>query len=173
MAGPYLITTFGSHIVCWRLFKVLDGRRRNGETYNPWGTGVRGARVGSSQDRLSGPWLWSGISQNRDLWHWNFCGERWRWCQSPKTNPGGKNIANPTKNTKLDRIVTHSDKPPMKLRHKKEQGLVQSCIQTGAILEKSFKYPALVWAKPVLLSFPHSSHTPVSPWKAELLYVPL
>ena len=35
-AGHYLIinTTFGSHIVCWRLFKVLDGRRRNGGIYN-------------------------------------------------------------------------------------------------------------------------------------------
>ena len=33
-AGHYLITTSGSHVVCWRLFKVLDGRRRNGETYN-------------------------------------------------------------------------------------------------------------------------------------------
>lgn len=35
-AGHYLIinTTFGSHIVCWRLFKVLDGRRKNGGIYN-------------------------------------------------------------------------------------------------------------------------------------------
>lgn len=23
--------------MCWGLFKVLDGRRRNGEPYNPWG----------------------------------------------------------------------------------------------------------------------------------------
>lgn len=34
-AGHYLITTSGNHIVCRRLFKVLDGRRRNEETYNP------------------------------------------------------------------------------------------------------------------------------------------
>jgi hypothetical protein len=31
-AGHYLITTSGSHIACWRLFQVLDGRRRNEET---------------------------------------------------------------------------------------------------------------------------------------------
>lgn len=48
-AGLYLITTSGSHAVCSGLFKVLDGRRRNGETYNPWGAGVQGARAGAAR----------------------------------------------------------------------------------------------------------------------------
>lgn len=52
-AGHYLITTSGSHIVCWRLFKVLDGRRRNGETYNPgWAVARTGSQVPCSKMAL-------------------------------------------------------------------------------------------------------------------------
>lgn len=75
-AGHYLIKTSGSRIVCWRLFKVLNGRRRNGGTYNPWGVGLRRPKVGSAQGRLSDPLLWSGISQSPDFHHWSLWGEK-------------------------------------------------------------------------------------------------
>jgi hypothetical protein len=56
-AGHYLITTSGSHIVCWRLFKVLNGRRRNEETYNSWRARVRRASVGNPGQVLRFPVL--------------------------------------------------------------------------------------------------------------------
>lgn len=56
-AGHYLITTSGSHIVCWRLFQVLDGRRRNEETYTQRGWGGEESQGGYQQDGFWPPAL--------------------------------------------------------------------------------------------------------------------
>lgn len=56
-AGHYLITTSGSHIVCWRLFQVLDGRRRNEETYTQRGWGREESQGGYQQDGFWPPAL--------------------------------------------------------------------------------------------------------------------
>lgn len=166
-AGHYLIKTSGSHIVCWRLFKVLNGRRRNGENLQPLGGGVRGPGVGRGQGRLSSPLLWSGISQRPDFWHWSLCGKGWAWCQFPKASAWSgereclKNLQHQIEqSTHLSRSATHNFQNK-KRRHRKEKELVQSCIG------KSFKYPGpycslYAWAKPVSLTFPHNSHVPAS-----------
>lgn len=66
-AGHYLITSSGSYIVCWRLFKVLGARRRNGETYIPgWAVARTCFRSLAPKGHLSEPLML------KPLW------ERWR-----------------------------------------------------------------------------------------------
>lgn len=79
MAGHYLITTSGSHM----LFKVPDGRRRNGETYNTWevGKGWAAARA-DSQVPCS------------DLWHWRLCGKGGDDVIPPRHILGGRVLQN-------------------------------------------------------------------------------
>ena len=86
--------------MCWRLFKVLDGRRRNGETYNPgWAVARTDSQVscckGASLKTLA---FGIGVSVREG-------GDEVSPPRHIQEGAGGS--------TKLNRIVIYPDQPPI------------------------------------------------------------